>query len=225
MGMYPLAFFAIVIIVPSIAAIILWLWYNQKQRSSHTAQARGKLLCEFCSPEGAYSVLCDVWKGQVKKIESSSRASFTVDRMVKAPKGHDQSIDVYYVLQDHCFPVRWPEGKPATQQIIVMKTHYLVNDPVPKITYNPDKWNPEVYDRTTSALAKYAQDEKNMQILVSELGGIWRKVEEFINYLRRVPLILIIELVLALLIIITIFFAYRASANSAAIINFLTGGK
>jgi len=191
-GFYPLALLGIIAAVVVVASIIGFLWYKRKSHITSLTETHGKLLCEFCSPEGINSVLCEVWKGQVKKIEDKSRGTFLVSRFIKSKDiGGEHSIDLYWVLHDHCFPYRYPEGKPYEEQTVVMKTHYLVNDPMPKITYRPDRWNPDKYDRTTAALGKYAQDEKNMQVLVSWLGGMQERIEAFVNYLKRVPLILL----------------------------------
>lgn len=221
LGLYPLAFFGIVIGISLVLGIILFLWYNQRQKRIHEEKAKGKLLCEFCSTEGAFAILCDVWKGMVRKVEHANRGTFTSDRWVKAPKGVDQFTDIYLVLQDHSYPVRWPEGKPWAQQITVMKTHYLVGDPIPKITYNPDKWSKEVYERTTTAIMKYAFDERTMQVITNAMGDVEGRIDKFLDYLKRVPLILVIELVLALLIIIDIFFSYSASSGIGTMLKSL----
>ncbi len=171
-GIYPLAFYGIVVGIVLVVLIIFRLWYSQKQRTLHSQEAHGRILCEFCSPGGSFTELCDEWKGMVRKVESANRGTFTSDRWIKSPKGFEQFTDIYIILQDHCYPVRWPEGKPYSQQITVMKTHYLIGDPIPKITYNPDKWNAEVYDRTTTAIMKYAFDEKAYQGLLYGRQGL-----------------------------------------------------
>ena len=214
-------FFGILLVVGLVATIIIYLWLDKRKKQQNIQATRGMLLCEFCSPEGTYNVLCEVFKGQIKKIEDKSRATFTIDKFVKAPKKGDQSIDVYYVLQDHCFPCRWPEGKPTSQQVTVMKTHYLVNDPIPKITYQPSEWNSGRYERTTSALAKYAQDEKNMQVLVSEIAGVWKRIEDFVGYLTKIPTMFIINLALVLICLVSAFLAYKAMSNTGNIMTFL----
>lgn len=222
-GFQPVAFFAILAVIGLIVAIIIYLWWNQKKQEQHSKFARGKLLCEFCSPAGAYEEMCEEFKGQIKKVQEKSRGTFTVDRFVNAPKKGDQSIDIYYVLQDHCFPFRWPQGKPYRQQITVMKTHYLVNDPIPKITYRPQDWSAEAYDRTTSAIAKYAQDEKVLQVLVSELAGVWKNIEEFVGYLKKVPMMFIIQIATAFICLAAAYFSFKGSANSGSVVNFLKG--
>jgi len=223
-GLYPLAFFAILLIVGLVAAVIIYLYLNQRKRQENLDAIKGKLLCEFCSPNGAYTELCEEFKGQLKKVESKSRATFTVDRFINAPKSKgDQSIDVYYVLQDHCFPFRWPEGKPSSQQVIVMKTHYLVNDPIPKITYRPQDWSPEIYDRTTSAIAKYAQDEKTLQVLVSELAGVWKRIEDFVSYLKSIPMMRILLVIIILLELANAYMNYKGMSGTGSIISFLKG--
>ncbi len=222
-GLQPIAFVGILALVAFIAAIIIYLWYKQKKRQSNLINTRGKILCEFCSPEGAYSEVCDVFKGQLKKIQSKSRGTFTVDRFINAPKKADQSIDVYYVLQDHCFPYRWPDGKPPDEQVVLMKSHYLVNDPIPKITYKPEEWDAERYEHVTAAIAKYAQDEKVLQVLVSELAGVWKQIEQFVELLKRIPMMFMIQLGQTLILLLIAYFAFKANSNSGSIVNFLKG--
>lgn len=187
------------------------------------ASGKRKLLCEFCSPEGITQQLCEVFKGQVKKEEAGSRATFNINKFVK-PKNQpmETSIDTYFVLQDHCFPCQWPEGKPPSQQVTVMKTHYLINDPMPKITGSMD-WNTEKYDRTTSALAKYAQDEKSMQVLVTEVTGTWKQIEQFVEYLKKVPFVLYASLASLLFNAACAAFIWMARGDIAKIWAFLKG--
>lgn len=224
-GLYPLAFYGILVGAVLIAFIIYTLWRNQKQRAIHTKAAFGKLLCEFCSPEGAFTELCDVWKGMVRKAEHATRGTFSSDRWVKAPKGFEQFTDIYLVLGDHCYPVRWPEGKPPSQQITVMKTHYLIGDPIPKITYNPDKWSIERYEHTTTAIMKYAFDEKTMQVITSAIGDIEGRIQKLINYLKTVPLILIGELIIVLVLIALAVVTCQNRSAISEIHNFILPGK
>lgn len=84
-GLYPAAFVGIVVAVGIVLCVIIWLWNNQRVRGKFSEQTRGKLLCEFCSPEGAFEELCDVNKGMVRKMEHATRGTFSSDRWVKAP--------------------------------------------------------------------------------------------------------------------------------------------
>ena len=220
LGLYPTAFLAILAGVLLVGLIILWFWYNARQRKKHQEMARGKLLCEFCSPEGAFTELCDVWKGMVKKFETQ-RGTFVSDRYIKAPKGYEEFADIYLVLQDHCYPVRWPEGKPFTQQITVMKTHFLIGDPIPKITYNPDKWDTERYTRTTAAIMKYAQDERTMQVAITAIGDIERRLQNLVNYLKTIPRLQLILLILGLLILGNILVTCQNKSAINSIVEFM----
>lgn len=222
--MYLWGFLLIIFAVGIAACFIGFLWYNQRQRAKHAEQAGSKLLCRFYSPEGSWPELCDVYKGMVRKMEHSTRGSFSSDRWVKAPKGYEQFTDIYLVLQDHCYPVRWPEGKPYSQQIIVMETSYLIGDPIPKITYNPDKWSAEVYDRVTTAIMKYAFDEKTMQVITSALGDVEGRIQKLINYLKMQPFVLIGELVLLLFMIIIMVTTCQTKAEIQQIRNFIVPG-
>lgn len=221
LGLYPLAFWGIVALAVAILVVFYILWRKGKRHTVVLEKVKGKLLCEFCSPEGAYTVLCDVWKGAVKKIEDKSRGTFLISKFVKAKEiPGEHSVDLYWVIQDHCFPYRYPEGRPYEEQTVVMKTHYVVNDQMPKITCNP-AWTQDLYYKTSAALGKLALDEKNMQMLVSELGGVWAKAEEFLNYLKRVPLILIGIGVLILIGLVNIFMIRGQASGIDTILKFM----
>ena len=220
LGFYPLAFYGIALLVILVAYIILRLFLNQRQRRKHEEEARGKLLCEFCSPEGAFTELCDVWKGMVKKAESQ-RGTFLSNRWINPPKGYEEFADIYLVLQDHCYPVRWPEGKPWGQQITVMKTHFLIGDPVPKIAYDPSKWDIEKYTRTTTAIMKYAFDERTMQVITSAIGDIEKRIQNLVRYLKSIPILQVSMIILALLTIMNIVVTCQNKSAIAGIANFM----
>jgi len=222
-GLYPIAFIGLVLLIGIIGVIIYVLYSNAKARKQNVEESKGKLLCEFCSPEGSYEELCQVYKGQIKKVEASSRGTFLVNRFVKDPRQTNKSVDVYFVLQDHCFPHLYPQGKPREQQILVMKTHFLVNDPIPKISYNPEKWSKDVYDRVTSTLGKYAQDEKTMEVIMAWVSGVKEELENLIGYLKRVPLMLIGEVIIIILLLANIAVSSSAASSASAIIDWIRG--
>ncbi len=221
LGLYPAAFYGILVGVLLVLYILFTFWRNRRAQKRHAAQARGMLLCEFCSTEGAFTELCKVWKGMIRKIETSDRGTFTSNRWINAPKGFEQFTDIYLVLPDHCYPVRWPEGKPDSQQITVMKTHFLIGDPIPKIAYNPSEWDKERYERTTTAIMKYAFDEKTMQVITSAIGDIEGRIQKLINYLKVVPLLFILGIIILLVCFVSLKMSCDAKSASEQMLQFI----
>lgn len=224
LGLYPLAFYGILLAIVSVLLIIFKLWNDRRQRLIYEKEISGKMLCEWASPEGIKEELCDVWKGMIRKAESASRGTFASDRWVKAPKGYEQFADIYLVLQDHCFPVRYPTGKPYSQQTVVMKTHYLIGDPIPKITYNPSEWDIDRYSRTTTAIMKYAFDEKTMHVIISAIADITGKIQALLNYLKLIPIMFLAQGIVLVVVIIGVVSSCQARATSQAILDFIQRG-
>jgi hypothetical protein len=227
-GLNPYAFFLILFIGTGILMIFARIWWNQKQQEKHRQQAKNRVLCEFCGEGWSELILCEVFKGQIKQEVKASRTSFGIQDFIAAPKNklkHAVSwgLDFYFWLPDHAFLVDWPEGKPAKQQIRIMKAHYYINDPMPKITYRPQEWNADVYERTTSALLKYAQDEKVAEVAVGELSGKFQLFETALRYMKQIPMMFIIQLGQCFILLVIGFLAFKAMSNGDAVIKFLIG--
>jgi hypothetical protein len=230
-GLNPYAFFLILLIGGGFCAFFGKIWYDQRKRKQAFQQAGNKVLCEFCSEGSCKAILCEVFKGQVKSVVNSSRATFSVEHYIGrsenklSEKGILGSLDFYFFLPDHAYPYRWPEGKPFEQQITVMKTHYYVNDPMPKITYRPQEWNSEAYERTTASLLRYAQDEKVAEVAVGELSGKFNMFEKALVFMKQIPTIFFIQLGQCFILLVIGFLAYKAMGNSDMAVKFLTGVK
>jgi len=209
LGMYPIAFWGVF----ALSIIVLWiiysLWKNIRQQRRYRNDMCGKLLCEFLTPGvGSETIACNVWQGQARKIEPTSRLGFITDRFIKAPKGHESSIDIYFVLDDHCWPHPYPEGEKPEKQIMVMKTHYLKGDPMPKIARRPQDWTPERYANATAALIKMALNEKALQVFSSEVAGVWGKIENMIDYLKQIPQVRMLEFVIIIVLLIGLWITF-----------------
>ena len=229
LGLNPYAFLMIMFAISFVGIFVARLWWNQRQRTKNFREAGNMVACEFCAEGLSKTILCEVFKGQVKNIIQNNRTTFAVSDYI----GRDQNklkergifgdIDFYFYLPDHAYPYRWPEGKPFEQQITVMKTHYFVNDPMPKITYRPQDWNPDVYERVTATLLKYAQDEKVAEVAIGELSGKFSMFEMALKFMQKIPLIFLIQLGQCLLLLIVGFMAYKAMGSSDAVAKFITG--
>lgn len=199
-GIHWLAFIAVSFVLVLIIVYIYWLNWNKKRREYYSSLVEDQHLCEFISEDGSVTELCPVFKGQAKRIQKGSRAGFLVNTFIKHKSDADKNAEPYYILPEHSYPVRYPENKPRNQQVIVMKSHYLVGDPIPQITYRPDLWNPDVYERVTTAMNKYAFEEKTLQMVTSEIAQIWENIEEFLRVVKLIKPIGIGVLILMLMI-------------------------
>ena len=225
-GLNPFAFFLIIFVVGLVLIVFARIWWNQRQREKNRQVAKRRVLCEFCGEGWAESVLCEVFKGQVKRIDDKTRSAFNVEKFLspKLSSTHEgEALDFYFWLPDHAFPVDWPEGKPVSQQIRVMKSHYYINDPMPKITYRPQEWNAEVYERVTSTLLKYAQDEKVAEVAVGELSGKFQMFETALRYMKNIPIMFILQLVACFMLLIVAVLGYLNMSAANIIKAFLVG--
>jgi hypothetical protein len=228
LGLQPSAFILIVTIVLIVLYVIGKFWWNDRQRKKNEKLAKNGVLCEFCGEGWSETVLCEVFKGQVKQQVKSTRATFGVQDFIAAPKDKikhpaNWDVDFYFWLPDHAFLVSWPDGKPSSQQIRIMKSHYYINDPMPKVTYRPQEWDADKYTRTTAILLKYAQDEKVAEVAVGELSGKFKMFETALKYVQRIPLMFILQLVTVFVILITAFMAWKGMSNSGNALKWLKG--
>jgi len=221
-----LEYFILILLITGIVLFLLfYFWWQGYKRNQNLLQAKGKVLCEFTDPSGGLPVrriLCEAFKGEIKTIEDKSRALFTTDAYAKAPKGH--AIDSYYLLPEHDYLDVYPYGVKPSQQIMVKKFYFQVNDPCPRIPHDSNRWDAERYTRVTSAMAKLAKDESNLQVLVSEFSGLWSQLSEMVAKLKQLPLLLIVSLASIFISFIVGYLAFRSMQMSTAVYKFLVGG-
>lgn len=220
-GLHWMAFLAILLVIAGIVAYILFLNYERKQRSRNAQVVEGRHLCEFASIEGGIEEMCEVFKGEVAHKQRGSRATFSSDRWV-TPSKIETTIERYIILPDHSWPVRWPKGKPANQQVTVMKSIYVVGDPLPKVCLKPKEWDGK-YDKVTTAMYKYGMEEKTLQVLTTEMSKVWEKFDNILEFMKRIPLIMYVEFGIVVLLLLNSIFLWRLGSNVDWIQVFLQG--
>jgi len=158
---------------------------------------------------------------EAKKVETKSRATFFTDAFVKAPKGH--ALDAYYLLPEHDYLEYYPLSARPAQQILLQKYYFVENDPCPKNPHDPSKWDADRYVRVTSAIAKLAKDESNLQVLVSEMSGVWQNIAEFVQKLKMIPYILMAIGGVGLVVLFVAFMVFQSNQGIQQLVKFLVG--
>jgi len=225
MGMPIMGFFGVMILVLGVGALLFILWWDRMRLNQHKKETEGKIICEFVPENGglAYWVLCSAYKMELRKVETKSRATFMTDAFFKAPAGH--AIDAYYPLPEHDYLDWYPRNARKVQQVKMQKYYFVENDPCPKMPHDPSRWDTERYIRITSAIAKLAKDESNLQVLVSEMSGVWQNIADFVQKLKWIPYIFYAVLGLYLLELFGDFMGFQANQGIQQIVKFLIGGK
>jgi hypothetical protein len=220
----PLVTFAFVLFISlGVFGFLFILWWDRWRLNQHKRESAGKIICEFVPENGglAYWVLCAAYKMELRKVETKSRATFMTDAFFKAPKGH--SIDAYYPLPEHDYLDWYPRNCRQVQQVKLQKYYFVENDPCPKMPHDPSRWDTERYVRITSAIAKLAKDESNLQVLVSEMSGVWQNIAEFVQKLKMIPILMYCIIGLALINLFTAFMVFQSNNGIQQLVKFLVG--
>ncbi len=212
--LHPLAIFAIAIVV----MVVVYFIYLNYLRSKHVKQAAGKIWCDFFTRGGdCYDLLCSQQRGQVKAVGSGitdkdgKEKKIKVDAYIKAPDGHQ--IGEYYILPGMTFNAKWPPNKPWSTQIIIRKTAFIENMPLPVVQTDPEKWNPEKYREITAYLNAVSKDEAFAGAVLAQQKEALADMKTVASKLKNFNMIL--------------YAAYGAAAAGgiAAIVTFTQGGK
>jgi hypothetical protein len=224
LGMPLIQFVLVAIIVALLSWQLLRYMWNARQRNKHILEAKGKVLLEFTDNHGGKveRVLCTEFKGEARKEEHESRGTFTIQNMAKVP-GH--SIDCYFLLPEHDYLDTYPYDVPECQQIQIKKFYFTKNCPWPNIPHDASKWDTERYVKVTSTMAKLAKDESNLQVLVSEMSGIWEPMMKALEQLKHMSMIKILGFVQIVMLLIVGYFGWANMNAISAIAKFITGAK
>lgn len=223
LGMPVVTFFAVLAVTLAVLAFLFFLWWDRMRLNQHKAESKDRVICEFMPEHGGkvYRILCESYKMEAKKVETKSRATFFTDAFVKAPKAH--ALDAYYLLPEHDYLEFYPLSARPAQQILLQKYYFVENDPCPKNPHDPSKWDADRYVRVTSAMAKLAKDESNLQVLVSEMSGVWQNIAEFVKKLSLIQILLYMVGADILVDLFTAFMGFQANNGISQLVKFLVG--
>ena len=220
----PVPTFAIILFISLVVLSALgFFWWNANRLAKHKNESRGRIIAEFMPEHGGkvYRRLCEVYKMEVKQVQSQSRAFFMASSYVKAPKDH--AIDGYYALPEHDYLDVWPENAKPIQQVTLQKFYFVENDPCPKNPHDPKAWDTERYIRITAAIAKLAKDESNLQVLVSEMSGVWQNIADFVKKLNLITILLYMVGANILVNLFTAFMGFQNNQGIQSLVKFLVG--
>ena len=219
----PIATFAVVAVISLIVIIaLLFFWWDRYKLNKNKQSTHNRVVCVIMA-EGGGRVrreLCEVYKMEAKKIETRSRATFMASAYVKPVHG---SMDAYYCLPEHDYLDAWPINARPSQQVILQTYYFKENDPCPQMPHDPSSWDTDRYVRITSAIAKLAKDESNLQVLVSEMSGVWQNIADFVQKLKMIPIIMYMIGGLALINLFTAFMVFQSNNGIQQLVKFLVG--
>jgi hypothetical protein len=219
----PVAVFAVVLTISLIVLSALgFFWWNSYKRGKNEEATQNRVVCVIMS-EGGGRVrreLCEVYKMEAKKVETRSRATFMASSYVKPVHG---SLDAYYCLPEHDYLDAWPINARKSQQVILQTYYFKENDPCPQMPHDPKSWDTERYVRITSAIAKLAKDESNLQVLVSEMSGVWQNIADFVKKLNLITILLYLVGADILISLFTAFMGFQNNQGIQSLVKFLVG--
>ena len=219
----PVVTFGVVLFISLIVLSALgFLWWNSFRLSKNKQATQNRVVAVILS-EGGGRVrreLCEVYKMEAKQVETRSRATFMASAYVKPVHG---SMDAYYCLPEHDYLDVWPINAKASQQVLLQTYYFKENDPCPQMPHDPSQWNTERYVRITSAIAKLAKDESNLQVLVSEMSGVWQNIADFVKKLNLITILLYMVGADILISLFTAFMGFQNNQGIQALVKFLVG--
>jgi hypothetical protein len=219
----PIAVFAAVLFISLIVlTALIFFWWNSYKLSKNKQATQNRVVAVILS-EGGGRVrreLCEVYKMEAKQVETRSRATFMASAYVKPVHG---SMDAYYCLPEHDYLDVWPINAKPSQQVTLQTYYFKENDPCPQMPHDPKAWDTERYVRITSAIAKLAKDESNLQVLVSEMSGVWQNIAEFVQKLKLIQVIMIMVGANILINLFGAFMTFQASNGVSQLVKFLVG--
>jgi hypothetical protein len=219
----PVATFAVVLFISLIVLGALgFFWWDRYKLNKNKQSTHNRVVVVIMS-EGGGRVrreLCEVYKMEAKKIETRSRATFMASAYVKPVHG---SMDAYYCLPEHDYLDAWPINARPAQQVILQTYYFKENDPCPQMPHDPSSWDTERYVRITSAIAKLAKDESNLQVLVSEMSGVWQNIADFVKKLSLIQILLYMVGADILLDLFNAFMGFQSSNGISQLVKFLVG--
>jgi hypothetical protein len=216
-------FLLVMVFVLGVGIWLTFLMWDRTRLAKNKLESKDRVICEFMSESGGkvWRELLEKHKMEIKAVQTKSRAMFMADAFIKAPKGH--AIDAYYALPEHDYLDVWPMNARATQQVTLQKYYFVENDPCPKMPHDPKLWDTDRYLRITAAIAKLAKDESNLQVLVSEMSGVWQNIADFVKKLQMIPLLLLAIGGLGLVCLFTAFMVFQSNQGIQQLVKFLVG--
>lgn len=125
---------------------------------------------EFFAKSGySYGMLCREERGQVE-----------------APKGHE--IGVYFIDNDCAYDFMYPPGKMKFLQIRIRRSVWMENNPVPKVSTNPEKWiENEKQVEITAFMIQTAANESFQKSALEMQKTFWSEITQIAKFVKNMP--------------------------------------
>jgi len=172
-----------------------WLLWITWQRHKNAKDSEGHMWGEFFAKNGqSYGCLCKVDRG-----------------CVESPKGHE--IGTYFTDNECTYDFMYPPGKMKLVQIRIRRSVWMENNPVPKVSTNPDKWiESDQQVEITSFMIETAANESFQKSALEMQKQFWSEITNIAKFVKNVPMILYAAGGAALVAGIAAYFAYMAYA-------------
>ncbi len=172
-----------------------FLLYVMGMRWKYARESEGHMWGDFYAKNGqSYGCLCKVERG-----------------CVEAPKGHE--IGVYFIDNECSYDYMYPPGKWKMMQIRVRRSAWMENNPVPKVSTNPEKWiEAEDQVEITSYMIQTAANESFQKAALEMQKQFWSQITDIAKFVKNVPYLLYIGIGTIAAAGIGAYFGYMAYA-------------
>jgi hypothetical protein len=168
--------------------VLLWAFI---MRWKYAKESEHCVWGEFFAKSGySYGMLCKEERGQVE-----------------APKGHE--IGVYFVDNDCAYDFMYPPGKMKFLQVRVRRSVWMENNPVPKVSTNPEKWiENEKQVEITAFMIQTAANESFQKSALEMQKTFWSEITNIAKFVKNVPYSLYASVGACILAGVACYFAY-----------------
>ena len=171
------------------------LLYIMIMRWKYAKESEGHMWGEFFAKNGqSYGCLCKVDRG-----------------CVEAPRGHE--IGTYFIDNECTYDFMYPPGKWKVMQIRIRRSVWMENNPVPKVSTNPEKWiESEQAVEITSFMIETAANESFQKSALEMQKQFWSQITDIAKFVKNVPYSMYAAVGACILAAAGCYFAYQAYA-------------
>jgi len=180
--------------IPYLLIIVVgYLLYMMFKRWKNSKDVEGCIWGEFFAKNGqSYGALCKVERGQVE-----------------APKGHH--IGMYFIDQSCSYDFKYPPGKSRLEQVVIRRSVWVENNPVPKVSTNPAEWiESDQVAEITSFMIETAANESFQKSALEMQKQFWSEITQIAKFVKNVPMMFYVSLGILGVSAIGAYFAYMA---------------
>lgn len=172
-----------------------WLMYVMYMRHHYSKKSEGCMWGEFfCKNGQSYGMLVKVERG-----------------CVEAPKGHE--IGTYFIDNECAYDYMYPAGKMRLMQVRLRRSVWMENNPVPKVSTNPEKWiESENQVKITSFMIQTAANELFQKSALEMQKQFWSEITNIAKFVKNTPYIMYAAVGACIVAGIACYFAYMSYA-------------